>query len=279
MSRILLEIKDLQTGYDTPAGPIPLVDGVSLQVRSGEIAGIVGGSGVGKSLLIASVLRLVKPPGRVFAGEILFKGQDLLKLTEKELNKIRGREFSYIAANPHTLLNPLISVGEQVVRFVRAHQRLSKKEATEAVIRMFKAVGLPDPEQRLHNYPHELSGGMAQRVVISVGLINSPQLVFADEPTFGLDVTIQAQVLELMKDLLVQNPQHAMLLVTRDLGVVANYCDSVNVMHDGRIIESATTQEFFAGPVTNYGQLLLDAAALCVADEIGGSVSRSLQGG
>ncbi len=239
-----------------------LLDGVDLEVRRGQIVGIVGESGIGKSLLMAAVLNLVNPPAAVTAGSVRFEGRELLELPERELNRIRGRELSFIGPNPHTLLNPLLPVGRQVINFVRAHQDVSKAEAHEQVVEMFRAVGVPDAKRRMEAYPHELSGGMAQRVIISIGLISSPQLILADEPTFGLDVTIQAQVLELIKRLVGSRSDRAMLLVTRDLSIIANYADVVNVMHDGRIVESAAVADFFKGPSTEVGRGLLRAAEL-----------------
>jgi len=262
MPDLVLSIDELHVGRDGRDGPQELLRGVSLEVPRGRIVGLVGESGVGKSLLLAAALDLLDAPARVTGGGVRFGERDLRSLPEQELNRIRGREMSFIGPNPHTLLNPLLPVGRQVAAFVRAHEGLSKEAARERVLEMFTAVGIPDAERRLDSYPHELSGGMAQRVVISVGLICSPQLILADEPTFGLDVTIQAQVLELIKRLVGSREDRAMLLVTRDLSIVANYADTVNVMDDGAIVESAPVEEFFRGPRTAQGRALLEAAQL-----------------
>lgn len=260
----VLAIEDLRVARPGRDGGAEqeLLHGVSLAVPRGKIVGLVGESGIGKSLLLAAVLNVLNEPARISGGSVRFGERDLLTMPEDELSRIRGKQLSFIGPNPHTLLNPLLPVGRQVVNFVRAHEGCSKDEAREKVLEMFRAVGIPDAARRLDSYPHELSGGMAQRVVISVGLICSPQLILADEPTFGLDVTIQAQVLELIKALVDSREDRAMLLVTRDLSIVANYADTVNVMHDGAIVESATVHEFFAGPKTEQGRALLDAAQL-----------------
>jgi ABC-type dipeptide/oligopeptide/nickel transport system ATPase component len=257
MDEAALKVRELRTYLFLPDGVAQVLDGIDLSVGQGEIVGLVGESGAGKSLLLASILRTLNSPARVVGGEALFKGLDLLGLRETQLNTVRGREISFIGPNPHTLLNPLLPVGDQVRRFISAHEHLTPEEARRRVLDMFEAVGLPDPERRLSSYPHELSGGMAQRVVISIGLICSPTLLLADEPTFGLDVTIQAQVLEVIKALVGAAPGRGMLLVTRDLGIVANYCDSVYVLHDGRIVESSSVDSFFARQVTSYGRDLV----------------------
>jgi ABC-type dipeptide/oligopeptide/nickel transport system ATPase component len=262
----LLSVSGLETHFYVRGGVTKVLNGLDLSVRRGEIVGLVGPSGTGKSVLVASILSLVKPPGKIVAGRVLFNGEDLLTVNEARLKRIRGKEISLIAANPHTLLNPLIPVGQQVANFLMAHHPVSKKAAMNQVLDMFKQVGIPDPLRRLGNYPHELSGGMAQRVVISIGLICSPQLLLADEPTFGLDVTIQAQVLELMKSLLAQRPEAGMLLVTRDLGIVANYCDRVAIMHQGRIIESGETRDLWQAPKQPYTREILGAATLDYAE-------------
>jgi ABC-type dipeptide/oligopeptide/nickel transport system ATPase component len=262
MPEAVLRISNLRTSRVSKSGTVELLKDVSIDVHRGEIVGIVGESGIGKSLLMASVLNLLNPPVRVVGGEVVFGAHDLSKLPDAELSRIRGKEVSFIGPNPHTLLNPLLPVGQQVVNFVRAHEPLSKSDARDRVLDMFKAVGIPDAKRRLDTYPHELSGGMAQRVVISVGLICSPQLILADEPTFGLDVTIQAQVLELIRKLVGSRDDRAMLIATRDLSIIANYADTVHVMHDGAIVESAPVSDFFRGPASEQGRALLRAAEL-----------------
>lgn len=267
MADAILQVDDLRTHFATEEGVARVLDGVNFEMARGKIVGLVGGSGSGKSLLIASILNMVRPPGQLISGSVRFDGRELRGLREQELRKVRGREISLIGPNPHTLLNPLVPVGKQVAKFLTAHKSVPRQEAMEQTIKMFRAVGIPDPERRLRAYPHELSGGMAQRVIISVGLICSPRLILADEPTFGLDVTIQAQVLELMSDLVSRHGERAMLLVTRDLGIVANYCDSILVLDEGRIVESGTVSEFFQGPVTSQGRILLEASRLTASSE------------
>lgn len=258
----VLSISELRTSRVTKSGTADLLTDVSIDVHRGEIVGIVGESGIGKSLLMASVLNLLNPPVQIIGGEVRFGSRDLAKLPEAELGRIRGKEISFIGPNPHTLLNPLLPVGQQVVNFVRTHERLSKADARDRVLEMFKAVGIPDAKRRLNTFPHELSGGMAQRVVISIGLICSPQVILADEPTFGLDVTIQAQVLELIRKLVGSRDDRAMLIATRDLSIIANYADTVHVLHDGTVVESASVHEFFRGPSSEQGRRLLRAADL-----------------
>ena len=260
MDDALLSIRGVCTDFARPAGTIRVLDDVSIDVRRGEVVGLIGESGIGKSLLLSSVLGVVMPPGHVAEGQALFDGRDLIGMPERELNRIRGKEISFIGPNPHTLLNPLVPVGEQVVKFLRAHYDVARDDARQRTRDMFDAVGIPDPDRRLKSYPHELSGGMAQRVVISIGLICSPRLILADEPTFGLDVTIQAQVLELVMELVAETEERAMLLVTRDLGIVANYCDTLYVMHDGRIVESGPVDEFFRQQATSYGKAFVQAS-------------------
>ncbi len=275
----LLSVSGLETHFYVGGGVTKVLNGLDLSVRRGEIVGLVGPSGTGKSVLVASILSLVKPPGKIVAGRVVFNGEDLLKVNEARLKRLRGKDISLIAANPHTLLNPLIPVGQQVANFLIAHHPVSKKAAMDQVLEMFKSVGIPDPSRRLGNYPHELSGGMAQRVVISIGLICSPQLLLADEPTFGLDVTIQAQVLELMKSLLAQRPEAAMLLVTRDLGIVANYCSRVAIMHEGRIVESGETRDLWHAPKHPYTREIVRAATLDYEENRNDVPSASTGGG
>ena len=234
---------------------------MSIDVRRGEVVGLVGESGIGKSLLLSSVLGVVMPPGHVAEGQALFDGRDLIGMPERELNRIRGKEISFIGPNPHTLLNPLVPVGEQVVKFLRAHYDVTRDDARQRTRDMFDAVGIPDPDRRLKSYPHELSGGMAQRVVISIGLICSPR---TDSGRRGrrLDSTSRSRPksLELVMELVAETEERAMLLVTRDLGIVANYCDTLYVMHDGRIVESGPVDEFFRQQATSYGKAFVQAS-------------------
>lgn len=249
--------------------PVFLQD-VTVEVKDGQLVGLVGESGAGKSLLLASVLGLLDSPARVVSGAVTLDGSDLLRLSEGELAAVRGQQVGFIGPNPHTLLNPLVTVGHQVVRLLRAHQRIGKAEARDRVLEMFRSVGIPDPVRRFDSYPHELSGGMAQRVVVSAGLISEPRVLLADEPTFGLDVTIQAQVLELISDQIAATAGRSMLLVTRDLGIVANYCDWIYMLRDGRLVESQPVPDFFAEPRSSYGRALLDAVTLAQAGGLSG---------
>lgn len=263
MADALLKVSDLSASrFARRQAEEKLLSDISLEIHGGETVGIVGDSGTGKSLLLASLLNVLREPVRTTGGSVMFGGDDLRRMSETELNQIRGKEIGFIGANPHTLLNPLVPVGKQVANFLRAHEPMSKNAATERVYEMFHAVGIPDAKRRLKSYPHELSGGMAQRVVISIGLICSPRLILADEPTFGLDVTIQAQVLKLIHDLVVGAEDRAMLIVTRDLAIIANYADTVHVMHGGAIIESGPVDTFFHSASSEHARVLIGAAQL-----------------
>jgi ABC-type glutathione transport system ATPase component len=254
----MLEVENLavEAGRDDFA-----LSGVSLSVAAGEVVGVVGDSGAGKSLLVASITGTLRSSARITGGEVRFKGQSILQLPEQELRQLRGRRIAYIGPNPHSLLHPTIPVGKQVRRFLRAHERVSKVDADQRVVDMFTAVGIPDPRRRMAAYPHELSGGMAQRVVIAIGLICRPDVIVADEPTAGLDVTIQAQVLQLIKDLVRSADRRtALLIATRDLGIVAKICDQTAILGEGGVAELRTTREFFDGPTSSAGKELLLAA-------------------
>lgn len=240
-----LLVRDLRIAFGSAEGTQEIVSGVNLEVAPGEVVGLVGETGVGKSLVLAAILGVLRPPARVVGGEVLLDGVDLLSLPEKQLQEIRGKKVGFIGSNPHGLLNPLLPVGKQVANVLRAHERVSSSVAKRRVLEMFESVGLPDSERAFHTYPHELSGGMAQRVVIAAGLISGPEVILADEPTSGLDVTIQAQTLELIKELVIAQSL-AMLLVTKDLGIIANYCDIVSVMEGGQIVKNASVFDFFA---------------------------------
>jgi oligopeptide/dipeptide ABC transporter ATP-binding protein len=240
----LLQVEDLQTFFFTDDGVVKAVDGVGFDVRRGEIFGLVGESGCGKSVSAMSILRLIDPPGQIVAGKIEFDGQSLLDLTEDQMIDLRGSRISMIFQQPQSSLNPVFTVGDQIAEVLQIHQRLSKKEASEKAIEIMHSVGIPDAERRSKAYPHELSGGQAQRVMIAMGLVLSPQLLIADEPTTALDVTIQAQILDLMRELQAKW-NTAIILITHDLGVVAEMAERVAVMYAGRIVEQAEVKVLF----------------------------------
>ena len=253
----LLEIRDLVTEFRTDGGTVRAVDGVSFEIRPKQTLGVVGESGCGKSVTALSVMRLVaSPPGRIAAGVIKYAGRDLLALSPAEMRKIRGNRIAMIFQEPMTSLNPVFTVGDQVGEAVRLHQKKSKAEARTIAIEMFHLVGIPSPEERIDNYPHQLSGGMRQRVMIAMALACKPDLLIADEPTTALDVTIQAQILDLLGKLQAELGM-SILLITHDLGVVAETCDEVVVMYAGRIVERAMVEELFAAPRHHYTAGLL----------------------
>lgn len=255
----LLEIRGLSLQYDRDAGPVPVLRDVDLTVRAGQSYGVAGESGSGKSVLLQAVLRLLEPPWRVTAGEVLFRGEDLLKQPERRLEQVRGKMTALMLSNPRQHLNPVMPVGRQIGAVIRKHQGLSRAAATERAIELLRAVGIPDPAHRYHAYPHELSGGMCQRIIIAMGIANAPELILADEPTSGLDVTISIQILDLMHES-VGRLNSALLLVSRDLGVIANYCRRVAVMYAGEVIEEADVQAFFDRPLHPYSRHLVRAA-------------------
>jgi oligopeptide/dipeptide ABC transporter ATP-binding protein len=259
MAEPLLRVRDLRTYFYTENGVARSVDGVSFEIGAGETVGLVGESGCGKSVTALSLLRLVRPPGRIEAtSEILFDGQDLTKLDEKSMRKIRGARMAMVFQEPMTALNPVFTVGDQIAEVVRVHHGGSKSEAWTRAVQMLEVVGIPSPEQRSHEYPHQLSGGMRQRVVIAMALVMNPALVIADEPTTALDVTIQAQILELMRDLQ-QRLGTSILLITHDLGVVAETASRVIVMYGGEIVEEAPVDELFKNAHHPYTEGLLNA--------------------
>jgi oligopeptide/dipeptide ABC transporter ATP-binding protein len=254
---VLLNIQGLQTHFYTEAGTVRAVDGVSLLVRKGETLGIVGESGCGKSVTALSVLRLIpNPPGKIVGGTIHLEGRDLLKLPENEMRKVRGASISMIFQEPMTSLNPVFTVGDQIAEGIRLHQRLSKRESWNKAIEMLRLVRIPDPDRRVKEYPHQMSGGMRQRVMIAMALSCNPQLLIADEPTTALDVTIQAQILELLNQLKAEMGM-AVMLITHDLGVVADTAARVAVMYAGRVVEEAPVMEIFTSPKHPYTQGLL----------------------
>ncbi|HWP56779.1 MAG TPA: ABC transporter ATP-binding protein [Candidatus Acidoferrales bacterium] len=248
----LLEIKDLRTSFMTSEGEVRAVDGVSFTIGEGKTLGLVGESGCGKSVTSLSIMRLVpSPPGKIVGGEILYRGRDLLRLSAAEMRKIRGNEISMIFQEPMTSLNPVFTIGSQIGEAIKLHQGLGKREKREKTIEMLRLVKIADPESRIDDYPHQLSGGMRQRVMIAMALSCNPSLLIADEPTTALDVTIQAQILELMKELQ-QKLGMALLLITHDLGVVAEQADEVAIMYAGRIVERAKTSAIFSRPLHPY---------------------------
>jgi oligopeptide/dipeptide ABC transporter ATP-binding protein len=254
---ILLEVKNLRTCFDTGAEIVRAVDNVSFSIRRGETLALVGESGGGKSVTALSLARLVQqPPGRYEGGEILFQGRDVLKMGESELGRLRGREISYVFQEPGESLNPVFRVGSQIAEAIRLHRK--DVEARDEVIRLMKMVGLPEPERRMNAYPHELSGGMQQRAMIAMALACSPKLLIADEPTTALDVTIQAQIMQLLVDLQKQLGM-AVLLITHNLGLVADVAHRIKVMYAGRIVESGPAEQVLRNPKHPYTKGLLDA--------------------
>lgn len=248
----LLSLRDLRTYFLSKRGEVRAVDGVSYSISKGEILGLVGESGSGKSVTALSILRLVpSPPGKIVGGQIMFDGMDLLALSKSEMKKIRGGRISMIFQEPMRSLNPVFTIGEQISEAIRLHQGLKKKEALERSIEMLKMVGIPSPKRRIKDYPHELSGGMRQRVMIAMALSCHPDLLISDEPTTALDVTIQAQILELMGDLK-QKLGMAILLITHNLGIVAETAQRVVVMYAGKIMEEAPTLQLFENPLHPY---------------------------
>jgi oligopeptide/dipeptide ABC transporter ATP-binding protein len=244
----LLDVRNLHTTFFTSAGRVRAVDGVSWDVQAGETVALVGESGCGKSVSALSVMRLVdEQSGRIESGEILYKGRNLLALSEEEMRNVRGREIAMIFQEPMTSLNPVLSIGRQLTEGLEIHLKMKPPEARARAIELLAMVGIPDPERRLTQFPHHFSGGMRQRMMIAMALACNPSLILADEPTTALDVTIQAQILELLRDL-ARRLGVAMLIITHNLGVVARYADRVNVMYAGRIIERASAAELYARP-------------------------------
>jgi peptide/nickel transport system ATP-binding protein len=254
----LLEVKGLRTSFFTRDGIVRAVDGIDFHVDRGEIMGLVGESGCGKSVTSLSIMRLVAPPGRVEAGEVVFDGQDLLKLRDREMRGIRGERISMIFQQPTSSLNPVYDVGMQVGEMLELHRQMKRKDARERALELLQMVGIPDPRRRLDAFPHELSGGMAQRVMIAMALACDPKILIADEPTTALDVTIQAGILDLMRELR-ERLGTAIILITHNLGVVADIADNVVVMYAGRKAEQAPVHELFAHPQHPYTIGLLGA--------------------
>ena len=256
MSETLLEVRGLSVQFDTATGPIRAVDDVHLNIVRGQTVGLVGESGCGKSTLAYALLRLVPPPGRIVEGEILWKGTDLLRLPDKEIRRVRGKEIALIFQEPSAALNPVLTVGDQVAEPLRIHQGMSRRDALAKTVELFRAVHIPDAETRVDDYAHQMSGGMKQRVLIAMAIACAPDLLIADEPTTALDVTIQAQILDLL-DQLKEQFRFAILLVSHDLGVVAQNADRVAVMYAGRIVEEAPVDSLFKDPRHPYTSGLL----------------------
>ena len=260
MKNKLVEIKNLKTYFHTEAGTAKAVDDVSFDIYKGEVLGIVGESGSGKSVTSLSINRLIpNPPGEIVSGEILYRGVNLLSLSYDEMKDIRGKEIAMIFQEPMTSLNPVLKIGKQMNEVLIKHENLTNEEATLRSIEMLKSVGIPDPENRIDEYPHQFSGGMRQRVMIAMALQCNPSLLIADEPTTALDVTIQAQILDLMMDLKDKRSDAAILLITHDLAVVAETCDRVIVMYGGEIQEIAPINKLFGNPLHPYTKALMES--------------------
>src|SRR5512139_2318051 len=255
-SKPLLEVKRLKTYFYTEDGIVRAVDGVSFEVYPGEVLGLVGESGCGKSVTSLSVMRLIAPPGKIVEGDVLLDGKSLLGLPESEMMKVRGNRISMIFQQPQTALNPVFKVNDQIAEVLNIHQDFGKKAGQERAVELLKMVGIPDARRRSESYPHELSGGMAQRVMIAMALACVPELLIADEPTTALDVTIQAQILDLMRDLR-EKMGTSVILITHDLGVIAEMAERVAVMYAGEIVEQAECEELFERPLHPYTQGLI----------------------
>ncbi|BAF71852.1 ABC transporter ATP-binding protein [Sulfurovum sp. NBC37-1] len=254
---ILLKVKNLKTYFDTPRGLAKAVDGNSFSLQKGEILGIVGESGAGKSMTGFSILNLIDKPGKIVEGEVLFDGKDLTKLDEAALQNIRGNEIAMIFQDAQTSLNPVLTIGEQLTETLRYHQpSLTHKKAYAVSMAMLQRVGLPSARQRMQSYPHQLSGGMKQRIVIAIAMLNNPQILIADEPTTALDVTIQAQILYIMKQLC-SDFGSSMIFISHDIAVISQLCDSIAVMYAGRIVEYGSRQEILSDPKHPYTQGLI----------------------
>jgi oligopeptide/dipeptide ABC transporter ATP-binding protein len=267
----LLEVKDLQTSFFTEQGEVRVVDHVSLSIAPGRLMGLVGESGSGKTISALSIMRLLPERARVVSGQIMFEGRDLRQLNEDEMRHMRGAKIAMIFQEPMTSLNPVFTIGSQIAEAVRLHQRTSRAEARNRAIEMLRVVKIADPQRRVDDYPHQLSGGMRQRVMIAMALSCRPKLLIADEPTTALDVTIQSQILDLIREL-----QHqfnlAVLLVTHDLGIVAEYADDVTILYSSRVMEQTGAVELFADPLNPYTRALLNSIS-----GAGGNKHRRLQ--
>ena len=263
----LLEISNLTTHFFTQDGVVKAVDGINYDLEEGEVLGVVGESGCGKSVHALSIMRLVpSPPGRTIAGEVVFEGEDLLKMDDSEMRNIRGNRIAMVFQEPMTSLNPVLTIGRQLTETLELHQKMNKHQARERAAELLQTVGISDAARRLVDYPHQFSGGMRQRVMIAMALSCNPKLIIADEPTTALDVTIQAQILELMQDL-ARDYGTAMIIITHNLGVVARYADNVNVMYAGKIIETGSALEIYHNPKHPYTLALLNSVPRLDASE------------
>lgn len=256
MSEKLLEVKNLETSFFTHVGEVQAVRDVSFHVDKGEVLGIVGESGSGKSVTLMSILRLIQHPGRIKGGEIIFDGEDLLKKSSKQMNAIRGKKISMVFQDPMSSLNPIFRIGNQIIETIRTHEHISADQAKKRAVELLELVGIPSPKTRVNCYPHEFSGGMRQRAMIAMALACKPKLLIADEPTTALDVTIQAQIMELFAEIQ-KKEGTTIILVTHDLGVVSEICDRVLVMYGGKIMEQAECRGIFDNPMHPYTQGLL----------------------
>jgi oligopeptide/dipeptide ABC transporter ATP-binding protein len=277
----LLEVKNLQTHFKTRAGVVKAVDGVSFDVAPGASVGIVGESGSGKSVTSISIMRLIEQPGYIAGGQILFQGRDITELSEREFRRVRGRDLALVFQDPMSALNPVYTVGKQVAESVRAHQTLNRRQAMQRAVDLLDLVGISAPERRVNEYPHKLSGGMRQRVTIAMALANDPSLLILDEPTTALDVTIQAQILDLIADLR-RRVNTSVLLITHDIGVVAETCETVVVMYGGRVMERGTVEQVTQTPKHPYTVGLLNSRPTPEMkgrklNTIGGAVPNPLQ--
>jgi peptide/nickel transport system ATP-binding protein len=252
----LLEIEDLVVHFDTDAGPVQAVDGVGLNVEAGEIIGLVGESGSGKSVTGLAILGLIRPPGRIVRGAVRFEGNDIVRMTEAQRRGYRGRQIALVPQSPRTSLNPVITVGKQIARLSRLHGGASRSDAMKRAISLMEQVGIPDAGSKARQYPHQLSGGTCQRIMVAMALTSEPRLLIADEPTTGLDVSIAARILDLLRDVCVRTGS-SIILITHDLGVVAETCDRVAVMHGGQLVEAAPVRELFRHPAHPYTRALV----------------------
>ncbi len=262
----LLEIKDLKVSFFTHAGEVKAVGGISYDINHGEIMGIVGESGSGKSVEAYTIIGLLQSPGKVIGGEVIFEGENILNYTPEQMEKFRGNKVSMIFQNPMTCLNPVYTIGNQLTEALLCHQKIEKKVAWDKAVEMLELIGINNPDKRMKQYPHELSGGMRQRVMIAMGLVCDPMLLIADEPTTALDVTIQAQILELIRKLQKERKM-SVIFITHNLGVVAEVCDKVSVMYAGKIVEQGTVDDIFYNPSHPYTLGLMRSMPRVDADE------------